>query len=163
MTGVVGYQYFSDSEPEMSDVATANTKLFGAAPEVHCENAVACDTRAHDAYLKARKYVLQVGADPGNYYRATLEFQKAARFRELSGKQLADIGDVDARVSESKSRAEAEFYDARFRLSRAITNHDQHRCVVEAEYLAKLLPDDQHPYRVKLDAYRRTLSKGENR
>src|SRR6185437_3252939 len=109
-------------------------------PDVHCENATECSARAHDAYAKARKYALQSGADPGNLYRAAIEYDKAARFRELSGKPLADISDVVARVQESKSRAEAEFADARFALSRAIANRDQRRAAKEADYLAKLLP-----------------------
>ena len=31
------------------------------------------------------------------------------------------------------------------------------RCAVEAALLAQLVPDESHPYRIKLDAYRRTL------
>ncbi len=160
MGSLVGYLYFGEQEAEMVDVTTAPAKLFES-PDVHCENAVECAARAHDSYAKARKYALQSGADPGNLYRSAVEYERAARFRELSGKPLSDISDVDARVQESKSRTEVEFNDARFALSRAIANHDNKRASQQAEYLAKLVPNEQHPYRIKLDAYRRTLTQGE--
>ena len=154
----VGYLFFGGSEEDNAgDLATAQTKLFGDMPAVRCSNPVECDTRAHDAYNRAKKYLAQAGADPGNLYRATLEFDKAARFREQSGRPLPDRADVGALEEQARTRAEAEFADARFRLQRAMAAGDTKRCADEAALLAHLVPDDTHPYRVKLDAYRRTL------
>jgi hypothetical protein len=156
----VGYLVFGGSdEPDAGDLATTQTKLFADLPQVTCGNPIECDTRAHDAYARAKKLSAQSGADPGNYYRASLEFDKAVRFREQSGRPLADMADVGALSEKSKAQAEAEFQDAKFRLSRAIAAGDLKRCAVEATLLARIVPDPQHPYRVKLDAYRRTLPK----
>jgi hypothetical protein len=156
----VGYIFFGSTEDDNAgELATTQTKLFGDMVPVRCSNPVECDTRAHDAYNRAKKYLAQAGADPGNLYRATLEFDKAARFRDQSGRPLADMADVGAPEDQARARAEAEFADAKFRLQRAIAAGDLKRCAVEAAALAHILPDDQHPYRIKLDAYRRTLPK----
>jgi len=160
MALLVGYLFFGGGEDESAgELATAQTKLFGEMPPVRCANPVECDNRAHDAYGRAKKYLAQAGADPGNLYRATLEFDKAARFREQSGRPLPDMADVGALEEQARARAEAEFADAKFRLQRAMAAGDLRRCAVEATALAHIVPDEQHPYRVKLDAYRRTLPK----
>jgi hypothetical protein len=156
----VGYLLFAGGEePDAGDLATTQTKLFAQLPEVRCANPIECDTRAHDSYARAKKYVAQVGADPGNLYRAALEFDKASRFRDQSGRPLADMADVGALGEKTKAQTEAEFQDAKFRLSRAIAAGDLRRCSDEAALLARIVPDAAHPYRVKLDAYRRTLPK----
>jgi hypothetical protein len=156
----VGYLVFGGSdEPDAGDLASTQTRLFADLPAVTCGNPIECDTRAHDAYSRAKKLSAQSGADPGNYYRAALEFDKAVRFREQSGRPLADLADVTALSEKAKTQAEAEFQDAKFRLSRAIAAGDLKRCAQEATLLARIVPDPQHPYRVKLDAYRRTLPK----
>jgi hypothetical protein len=160
----VGYLIFGGSdEPDATDLATAQTKLFAELPAVTCGNPIECDNRAHDAYGRGRKLAAQAGADPGNYYRAALELDKAVRFRDQSGRPLADMADVNALSEKAKAQAEAEFQDAKFRLSRAIAAGDLKRCSTEALLLARIVPDPQHPYRVKLDAYRRTLPKVENK
>jgi hypothetical protein len=157
----VGYLFFAGGEDTgAGDLATAQTKMFIDEPvATRCANAVECDTRAHDSYARAKKYLATAGADPGNLYRAALEFDRAAKFREQSGKPLADIADVGAQAEQARARAEAEFNDARFRLSRAIAAGDLRRQADEAANLARMLPNEHHPYRVKLDAYRRTLPK----
>jgi hypothetical protein len=160
MALLVGYLFFGSGEDDNAgELATAQTKLFGDMAPVRCGNPVECDNRAHDAYGRAKKYLAQAGADAGNLYRATLEFDKAARFREQSGRPLPDMADVGALEEQARGRAEAEFADAKFRLQRAMAASDLKRCAVEAAALAHIVPDEQHPYRIKLDAYRRTLPK----
>ncbi|MDB4966336.1 MAG: Inner rane component of cytoplasmic domain [Myxococcales bacterium] len=166
LTGVVGmalfvgYLFFGGGEEDdAGELATAQTRLFAAMPELRCGNPVECDTRAHDAYTRAKKLLSQAGADPGNLYRATLEFDKASRFRDQSGRPLPDMADVGALEDQARARAEAEFADAKFRLQRAMAAGDAKRCAVEAAALAHIVPDERHPYRVKLDAYRRALPK----
>jgi hypothetical protein len=155
----VGWLYFGDEAEENSAgaLATAQTKLFGDLPDVRCANPIECDTRAHDAYARGKKLIAQAAADPGNFYRATLELDKAARFAEQSGRPLGDIADAAALEAQARGRAEAEFADAKFRLQRALAAGDLGRCATEAALLAQLVPDENHPYRIKLDAYRRTL------
>ena len=156
----VGFLFFGGGEDEAAgELATAQTKLFGDMPIVRCSNPVECDNRAHETYGRAKKYFAQAGADPGNLYRATLEFDKALHFREQSGRPLPDMADVGALEEQARARAEAEFADAKFRLQRAMAAGDNKRCAVEAAALAHILPDEQHPYRIKLDAYRRTIPK----
>jgi hypothetical protein len=162
MALVVGYLVFGvPDEGDAGDLATTQTKLFADLPAVTCGNPIECDNRAHDAYSRAKKLSAQANADPGNYYRAALEFDKAVRFREQSGRPLADIADVNALSERARAQAEAEFQDAKFRLSRAIAAGDVKRCATEATLLSRIVPDPQHPYRIKLDAYRRTLPKVE--
>jgi len=141
------------------ELAATQTKMFLDLSAVRCGNPIECDTRAHDAYARGKKLMAQAGADPGNLYRAALEFDKAQRFRDQSGRPLGEIADVSTQLEQSRARAEAEFQDARFRLSRAIASGDLKRQANEAALLARLLPDERHPYRIKLDAYRRTLPK----
>jgi hypothetical protein len=160
MALVVGYLFFGGSEDDNAgELATAQTRLFAEMLPVRCGNPVECDNRAHDAYGRAKKYLAQAGADAGNLYRATLEFDKASKFRDQSGRPLPDMADVGALEEQARARAEAEFADAKFRLQRAMAAGDLKRCAVEAAALAHIVPDEQHPYRVKLDAYRRTLPK----
>jgi hypothetical protein len=160
----VGYlMFFVEEEADPNEQAAAQIKLFGDLPAVTCGNPIECDTRAHDAYARAKKLVAQSGADPGNYYRAALEFDKATRFREQSKRPLADMADVAALQEKTRAQAEAEFQDAKFRLSRAMGAADLNRCEKEATLLARIVPDPQHPYRVWLDAYRRTLVKEEKK
>ncbi len=159
----VGYLLFGGTEdPGAGDLATAQIKMFADVPPetiVRCGNPLECDTRAHDEYQKGKKLLAQAGADPGNLYRAALELDKASHFRDQSGRPLADMADVSAQLEQARARAEAEFQDARFRLSRAIAAADLRRQANEAALLARILPDERHPYRIKLDAYRRTLPK----
>jgi hypothetical protein len=158
----VGYMIFGGGEePDAGDLADAQAKLFADLPQVTCGNPIECETRAHDAYNRAKKFSAQAGADPGNYYRSALEFDKAVRFRVQSGRPLADMADVDALAEKARAQAESEFQDAKFRLSRAVAAGDLKRCAAEATLLARIVPDPQHPYRVKLDAYRRTLPKAD--
>jgi FHA domain len=160
MALLVGYLFFGGGDDgQAGELATAQTRLFGEMPPVRCGNPVECDTRAHDAYSRGKKLLASAGADPGNLYRATLELDKARGFREQSGRPLADIADVGALEEQARGRAEAEFADAKFRLQRAMAASDLRRCAVEAAALAAIVPDATHPYRVKLDAYRRTLPK----
>lgn len=156
----VGYLFFGGGDDgQAGELATAQTRLFGELATVRCANPVECDTRAHDAYARGKKLLASAGADPGNLYRATLELDKARSFREQSGRPLADMADVGALADQARARAEAEFADGKFRLQRAMAAGDNRRCAVEAAALAAIVPDATHPYRVKLDAYRRTLPK----
>ncbi len=156
----VGFLLFGGQEaPDAGDLATAQIKMFLNVPDVRCANPIECDNRAHDSYAKGRKMLAQTGADPGNWYRAAVEFDKASRFREQSGRPMPDLADVSGHSESARARAEAEFQDAKFRLSRAIAAGDMRKQADEAALLARILPDDQHPYRVKLDAYRRMLPK----
>jgi hypothetical protein len=141
-----------------ADLATAQTRLFLDGGEVaRCANPIECDTRAHDAYARGKRLLGQAGADPGNLYRAALELDKAAQWKEQSGRPLADMADVSAQAQLARARAEAEFRDARFALSRAIATGDSERAAEQAALLARIVPDERHPYRVRLDAYRRGL------
>jgi hypothetical protein len=154
----VGWLYFGGTvDPSAGELAATQTPLFGPAPEVRCANPIECDTRAHDAYARGKKLIAQAGADPGYLYRATLELDKAARFAEQSGRPLPDMADVAMLAEQARSHAEAQFADAKFRLQRAIATGDVRRASEEAALLAHLVPEESHPYRVKLDAYRRTL------
>jgi hypothetical protein len=154
----VGWMLFGGEEgPDGAELANAQTKLFGTLAEVRCGNPIECDTRAHDAYSRGKALMAQASGDPGNLYRASLEFDRAQKFREQSGRPLADMADVGAQLESARSRAEAEFNDAKFRLQRAIASGDLKKCSNEAALLARIVPDDHHPYRIKLDAYRRTL------
>lgn len=156
----VGWLLFAgDEPPNAGELANAQIKMFSAPEQVRCENPVECDTRAHEAYARGKSLMAQAGADPGNLYRATLAFERASQFRDQSGRPLADMADVSAQAEQARARAESEFQDARFRLSRAIAAGDLRREAAEAALLARILPDDHHPYRIKLDAYRRTLPK----
>jgi FHA domain-containing protein len=161
MGALVAWLYIDGgADPSAGELAATQTRLFAdPLPEsqVRCANPIECDTRAHDAYAHAKKLTGQTGADPGNFYRATLEFERAARYREQSGRPLPDMADVGALGAQARSRAESEFADAKFRLQRAMAAGDRKRCAAEAALLAHLVPDEGHPYRVKLDAYRRTL------
>jgi hypothetical protein len=160
MALVVAWLVMSGGEDNgAGDLAATQTKLFLELPEVRCANPIECDTRAHDAYGRGKKLLAQAGADPGNLYRAALEFDKATRFRDQSGRPLGDIADVSTQLELARAKAEAEFQDARFRLTRAIAAGDLKKQANEAALLARILPDERHPYRVKLDAYRRTLPK----
>jgi hypothetical protein len=156
----VGFMVFGGGEePDAGDLANTQTKLFADLPAVTCGNPIECDTRAHDAYIRGKKLSAQAAADPGNYYRAALELDKAVRFRVQSGRPLPDMADVEALADKARAQAESEFQDAKFRLSRAIEANDMKRCAAEATLLARIVPDPQHPYRIKLDAYRRNLPK----
>ena len=75
------------------------------------------------------------------------------RFRDQSGRPLPDMADVSAQLEQARTRTEAEFQDARFRLSRAIAAGDLKRQATEAALLARILPDERTPYRIKLDAW----------
>jgi hypothetical protein len=154
----VGFMLFGGEEgPDAAELANAQTKLFTTFPEIRCSNPIECDTRAHDAYGRGKALMAQAGADPGNLYRAAMEFDKAQKFRDQSGRPLADMADVSAQLESAKARAEAEFNDAKFRLQRAIAAGDMKKQSTEAALLARIVPDERHPYRIKLDAYRRTL------
>lgn len=114
-------------------------------------------TRAREAYHTGKRFLSQSMADLSYPYRAAIEFQRALRFREQSGKDIPEIADVDRYLLETRTWLETEFRDAQFRLGRAMSDEDLQRCADEAAYLARIVPDESHPYRIKLDDYRRRL------
>lgn len=149
--------FFEEEEEGAGDLMATQTPLFGRLREPHCANPMECDTKAHEAYDRGRKLTATAAADPGNLYRATLEFARARSYREQSGRPLGDMADVEQRYTNTRRDAEAAFDDARFALKRAIAAKDVRRAGAAAAHLARLVPDEDHPYRAKLDAYRRTL------
>lgn len=153
---LVGYLFLTGPEGQ-AELTTAQTPLFGSFRQPHCANPLECAAKAHEAYERGRKYQMTASTDAGNFYRAALEFARAQSYREQSGRTLGDMADVDARAEKTRSEAEAAFEDARFALKRAIASGDLARCAAEAELLTRIVPDDNHPYRRKLDDYRRTL------
>ena len=125
-----------------------------------CGNPVECDTRAHDAYARGQE------ADWRRRRRSGQPLSRGARVRQggaLSRAVGAAAGRHGRRRARSPSRrARAPRPSSRTPSSactRAIAAGDLKRCAVEAALLARIVPDEQHPYRVKLDAYRRTLPK----
>lgn len=156
VAGLTVYSLVGDGSGE-ADLTTAQIPLFGPFRPPHCSNPIECDSKAHEAYERGRKYYSAASVDPGNLYRAALEFARARSYREQSGRPLGDIADVDARAENARRDAEAAFEDARFALKRAIASGNLRRCAIEAELLARMVPDDTHPYRLKLDDYRRSL------
>ena len=159
MAALVAYLLFFDGDEAQTADLTASAPLFAGFPEPHCANPVECDAKAHEMYDRGRKSMAASATDPGNLYRATLDFARARSYREQSGRPLGDIADVEQRFDTAKKEAEAAFDDARFALKRAIAANDLRRQANEAALLAKIVPDENHPYRVKLDVYRRTLPK----
>ena len=159
----VGYLVFGGGdEPDAGDLATAQTKLFADLPAVTCGNPIECDTRAHDAYSRAKKLSAQANADPGNYYRAALEFDKAVRFRQQSGRPLAGHGRCRRAVRAAAARRPRPSFRTRNSASRAPSPpaissaaRRRRRCWRASSPIRSI------PYRVKLDAYRRTLPKVE--
>jgi pSer/pThr/pTyr-binding forkhead associated (FHA) protein len=122
-----------------------------------CAGTAECATRAREAYHTGKRFLSQSMSDLSYPYRAAVEFQRAMRFRDQSGKPLPEISDVDRYLAETRSWLETEFRDGQFRLSHAMLDNDMQRCADESAYLARILPDENHPYRVKLDDYRRRL------
>ena len=159
MALVVGYLVLFGEEVEsVTDLEAAqSTPLFEKLPEPRCKSPVECDTRAHESYDRGRKLMATARTDPGNRYRAALEFARARAYREQSGRPLGDIADVEVRAETARKEAEAAFDDGRFALKRAIAAGDTQRAAEQAAALARLVPDEDHPYRLKLDAYRRAL------
>ncbi len=147
------------SDPELA----AQTKLFLPAVEQRCPNPVECANRARDAYGKGKAYFAQAKSDPGNLYRAAIEFEKCQSFVKQLDKPLDDLTDLGSYTNDAKRRAQIEFDDAKFQLSRAMASGDRKRARQEAELLQRLIPDDKHPYRIKIDAYRRGLPKDDDK
>lgn len=140
-----------------SRLTQPQTDLLRDARAVVCASPAECATRAREAYHTGKRFLSQSMADLSYPYRAAIEFQRALRFKELSGKELPEIGDADRYLAETRNWLETEFRDGQFRLGRAMLDNDLQRCADEAAYLARILPDENHPYRVKLDDYRRRL------
>ena len=143
----VGYLVFGGSdEPDAGDLATTQTKLFAELPRGDLRNPIECDTRAHDAYGRAKKLAAQAGADPGNYYRAALEFDKAVRFREQSGRPLADMADVGALEREGpRARPRPSSRTPSSACRAPSPPGDLKRCAAEAALLARIVPDPAAP------------------
>lgn len=138
-------------------ITQPESELLRDSRPVVCPSPAECVTRAREAYHAGKRFLSQSMADLSYPYRAAIEFQRALRFREQSGKELPEISDVDRYLLETRTWLETEFRDAQFRLSRAMSDEDLQRCADEAAYLARIIPDENHPYRVKLDDYRRRL------
>ncbi len=69
------------------------------------------------------------------------------------------MADVEAREAKLKAEAEEEFKDARFRLGQAERRSDWKRVASEAALMSRLIPDIDHPYRVRLETYRETIKR----
>ena len=60
-----------------------------------CAGTAECATRAREAYHTGKRFLSQSMSDLSYPYRAAVEFQRAMRFRDQSGKPLPEISDVD--------------------------------------------------------------------
>ena len=140
-----------------SRITQPESELLRDQRPVVCPSPGECVTRAREAYHTGKRFLSQSMADLSYPYRAAIEFQRALRFREQSGKDIPEIADVDRYLLETRTWLETEFRDAQFRLGRAMSDEDLQRCADEAAYLARIVPDESHPYRIKLDDYRRRL------
>jgi predicted component of type VI protein secretion system len=163
MALIVGWLLFAGEGDDTAGDVTTQTPLFGNLAPARCGEPLECENRAVDHYRRGKKLVAQAGADPGNLYRAVLELDRAKKLRDLSRRPVPEMADVEVHLDQARTQAVAGYEDARFRLQRAIAAGDKKRCAAEAALLARLVPDENHPYRVKLDAYRRGLPKEENK
>lgn len=158
----LGYLFWNEgNDLDTADIVAA--KLFLPPTEQRCTNPTECTTRARDAYTKGKAYYAQANADPGNLYRAALEFERCKSFLSQLPRPVDDMTDLDSFASDSKRRAEIEFADAQFRLSRASASGDRKRARIEADLLSRMVPDDRHPFRIKLDARRRSMPKDDDK
>lgn len=159
----VGYMFLSEGDDLSDPTLAAQSKLFLPATGQRCGNPVECATRARDAYTKGKAYYGNANADPGNLYRSAIEFERCQQFQSQLDRPLDDLRDLEQYAKQSKQRAQVEFDDAKFRFQRAMARNDRRSARLEADLLARMVPDDKHPYRIKLDAYRRALPKDEDK
>ncbi len=166
LVGLVGWLYFGPSDDQNAHGLDTPTPLFlphkqTAATDRLCGNPIECGTRARESYTRGKKLMAQASADPGNYYRATLELERAQAFVDEAANSGAarspDLDDLPAQHELAQKAAEQTFADAKFRLTRAVAAGDNTRAASEADLLSRIVPDPTHPYRIRLDAYRRTL------
>jgi hypothetical protein len=155
---MVGWVCFGgDSDTTAEGLGKSQVVLFPERTPPKCRDATECQHRAREAYQQGKGLLSQADVAPGSHYRATLELENATRYREQSGLPMPELADASALAQKARKMAESEFQDARFRLERAMANQQTEKCAIEAELLSKLVPDERHPFRVRLDAYRRTL------
>ena len=157
----VGYLFFGGGDDdEAGELATAQTKLFGEMAPVRCANPVECDN-ARARRLQPRQEVPGAGRR-----RSGQPLPRHARVRQ-GGALPRAVGPPAARHGRRRRARGAGARPRRGRVRRRqvppAARHGRRaiskRCAVEAAALGAHRARRQHPYRVKLDAYRRTLPK----
>jgi hypothetical protein len=133
----------------------ANEKLFAHLPTVSCADARQCSERARLAYAHGRTYAKDGATVPGNWYRAALEFYRAAEFMRLGGAPVAGLEDTRDRLAVAAGDADTLFNDLQFRLARELKGDDVAALHHTLDALEALVPDEEHPIRLRIAEYRR--------
>jgi hypothetical protein len=133
-----------------------NDKLFAHLPTVSCADARQCSERARVAYAHGKTYARQGTSVPGNWYRAAVEFYRAAEFERLSGAPIPGLEDTHDRLAFCAGTADTIFNDLQFRLARQLQENDVPALHRTIEALAAMVPDEDHPIHARLAEYLRT-------
>jgi hypothetical protein len=139
-------------------VAMTNEGLFAHLPEVGCEEPRQCSERAKLAYAHGKTYAKQGASVPGNWYRAAIEFYRAEGFQKAAGQTVPGLEDVRTRLRETSETAEAHFNDLLFRMNRQSEAGDLSAVTRTIAEIEAMVPDEDHPIRVRLAEYRREHS-----
>jgi hypothetical protein len=142
--------------PASAPDALVVDKLFTRLPNVVCLDSRQCIERARVAYEHGKTYAKQGSSVAGNWYRAAMEFYRADQFERLSRTRIAGLEDARGRLEQAADAAEAIFNDLQFRLTRELKVNDPRALRKTIDALQAMVPDEEHPIRVRLAEYLRT-------
>jgi hypothetical protein len=135
--------------------------LFHALPPLACATVDACAARAHERYAKGRQYENLAANDPGNWYRAAVEYAYAAQLRNVTGTALPEIADAEERVDRAAHKAQQLLEDARFELQTAIKNKNGLGVEHALGTIERVVPEPTHPIRLAIAEVRQEAAREE--
>lgn len=151
LVGVVALS--SGSAPSLAPLHLEQQKLFAHLPEVSCADPTACVERARAAFAHGQTYAKQGASVPGNWYRAALEFYRAAQFERLAGGPAPGLERLADHLADAARRAETTYNDLQFQLARDLKAGDAAALRDTIDAILLVVPDENHPIRQTLAEY----------
>ena len=157
--GILAWGFMGQGEDE-DDLGGKNAnqsiQLVRPEPPPSCEPAE-CVERAKRTYELAQNLEARADSDPGDLYRAAVNYERAEALVRASGAGPELLPALARRKKAARDRLDQELREAKFRYSNARKNKNVRRALQEIDYLLRLIADEEHPFRKRILASRRRL------
>ena len=157
--GILAWGFMGQGEEEDdlgSKSSTQNIQLVRPEPAPSCEPSE-CVERAKRTYELAQNLEARADADPGDLYRAAVNYERAEALVRASGAGPELLPNLARRKKVARDRLDQELSEAKFRYSNARKNKNLKRALQEIDYLLRLIADEDHPFRKRILTSRRRL------
>jgi hypothetical protein len=149
-----------DDDDLGAERAQLDVEIIRPQPAQQCEPAE-CLERAKRTYEVATNLEARAETDLGDLYRAAVAYEKTAVLLKAAGAGADVLPSLARRKKLARDRVEQELREMKFRFSRARRDKDKKKSIAELDNMLRLIADEDHPYRKRVQASRRRIVSGQ--